>query len=88
MPSVSPVTVWDGVFEMSLAMVLQLLSQSVPLCFLYSQRVSVALPPESEEEIVRALPAWTPATVGVAGFGGRVGKAEAVASSVEQVLSL
>ena len=87
MPSVRLETLWLTVFEV-LVMVVQLLSQALPSCFLYSQRVRVALPPPSEEEMVRALPAWTPATLGVAGFGGRVGKAEAVASSVEQVLSL
>ena len=79
---------WDGDFEMLLVTVDQLLSQVLPSFFLYSQRLSVALPPASEVAMVRALPAWTPVTVGVAGFGGRVGNAVAVASSVEQVLSL
>ena len=76
---------WDSVVEV-LLMVVQLLSQ-VPSCFLYSQRLSVALP-VTEEPMVSAPPAMTPVTDGLAGFGGRVGKAVAVASSVAQALSL
>ena len=54
-------------------MVVQLLSQALPF-FLYSHRVSVALPPVIEEEMV-SLPLPAPTTaVGVAGFGGRVRK--------------
>ena len=77
---------WERVVEVSV-MVVQLLSHE-PSCFLYSQRVSVALPPVSEEAMV-SLPLPTLVViVGVAGFGGRVGNAEAVSSAVAQVLSL
>ena len=77
---------WERVVEVSV-MAVQLLSQ-VPSCFLYSQRLRVALPPVSEEEM-RSLPLPTLAViVGVAGFGGSVGNAAAVSSSVAQVLSL
>ena len=69
-------------------MVVQLLSQALPLCFLYSQRVIAALPPVNEEAMVSALPAWTPVTVGVDGFGGRVRNEVCVLSEVEQPLSL
>ena len=76
----------ESVVEVSV-MVVQLLSHE-PSCFLYSQRVSVALPPVSEEAMV-SLPLPTLAvTVGVAGFGGRVGNAGAASSSVAQALSL
>ena len=75
----------ESVFEV-LEIVVQSLSQALSF-FLYSQRVSAALPPESEEEMV-SLPPPAVAAVGVAGFGGRVGKADAAAISVEQALSL
>ena len=68
-------------------MVVHSLSQVLPVFFLYSQRTSVA-PPVTEEARV-SLPVPVPDTaVGFAGFGGRVANAVAVASTVEQVLSL
>ena len=86
MLSVRPETVWERVVEVS-GIVVQSASHE-PSCFLYSQRLSVALPPVSEEATV-SLPVPTFAViVGVAGFGGRVGNADAVSSSVAQVLSL
>ena len=68
-------------------MVLQSLSQVLPSFFLYSQRASVALPVTEEARVSLPVPAPGVA-VGFAGFGGRVGNADAVASTVEQALSL
>ena len=86
MPLVRPETVWVSEVEV-LVMVVQLLSQALSF-FLYSHRVSAALPPVIEEEMVSLpLPAPT-AAVGVDGFGGRVRKDVCVLSDVEQPLSL
>ena len=77
---------WLSVLDVPVTCV-QLASKLPVLFFLYSQRTRFASPVTDEAMVSSPLPAPAVA-VGVAGFGGRVGKLSAVASSVEQPLSL
>ena len=87
MPSVRPDTVWLNDVEVEEIVVQSESKLPVPSFFLYSQRLSVPLPVTDDVMVSLPLPAPT-AAVGVVGLPGLVRNAEALASSVEQPLSL